>query len=111
MIEFEIEELERSLAGNDGYKEQERSADNTSNLEEEGIPIFEEIAEMLEGRKTSYQFLEIYQKEKETKIDKILCKHKIHSTTTANELFYVGAVVTFRLSVKINKATDRKVTK
>ena len=59
MIEFEIEELERSLAGNDGYKEQERSADNTSNLEEEGIPIFEEIAEMLEGRKTSYQFLEI----------------------------------------------------
>ena len=54
MIEFEIEELERSLAGNDGYKEQERSADNTGNLEEEGIPIFEEIAEMLEGRKTSY---------------------------------------------------------
>ena len=36
MTELEIEELERNLAGNDSYKEEERNADDTvSNIGEE----------------------------------------------------------------------------
>ena len=31
MTELEIEELERNLAENDGYKEEERSSDDTGN--------------------------------------------------------------------------------
>ena len=43
------------------------------------------------------------------KVDKVLCKFKTHSITKTNELFYAGAaVVTNRLGVKINKATERK---
>ena len=71
MTELEIEELERNLAENNSYKEEERSADDTgsnlgkevrniltaleadeeiSNLEEEEVAITEEIAEVLETR-------------------------------------------------------------
>ena len=71
MTELEIEELERNLAENDIYKEEERSADDVgsnlgedvgdiltaleadeeiSNLEEEEVAIIEEIAEVLERR-------------------------------------------------------------
>ena len=35
MAELEIEELERNLTENDSYKEEERSAHDSSNLEEE----------------------------------------------------------------------------
>ena len=86
MAELEIEELERNLAENDSYREKERSADGTdsnlaedvrdivtaleadveiSNLEEEEVAIIEEIVEVLDDRKTSYQLLEIYQRTKE----------------------------------------------
>ena len=68
MIELRIEELERSLAENDSYKKEERSADDTDsnlgeevgdiltaleeaeeigNLDEEQVAIIEEIAEVL----------------------------------------------------------------
>ena len=71
LTELEIEELERNLAENDIYKEEERSADNTGNnlgeevrniltaleadeeicnLEEKEVVIIEEIAEVLEKR-------------------------------------------------------------
>ena len=71
MTELEIEELERNLAENNSYKEEERSADDTgsnlgkevrniltaleadeeiSNLEKEEVAITEEIAEVLETR-------------------------------------------------------------
>ena len=71
MTESEIEELERDLAENDSYKEEERSADDTGkilgeevrdilialeadeeigNFEEEEVAIIEEIAEVLERR-------------------------------------------------------------
>ena len=71
MTDLEIEELERNLAKNDGYKGEERSADDRgsnlgeevrdiltaleadeeiSNLEEEEVAIIEEIAEVLERR-------------------------------------------------------------
>ena len=79
MTELEIEELERNLAENDIYKEEERSADDVgsnlgedvgdiltaleadeeiSNLEEEEVAIIEEMVKVLErNRKTSYQLL------------------------------------------------------
>ena len=71
MTELEIEELERNLAEDDSYKEEEKSADHAGNnlgeevrdiltalevdegignLEEEEFAIIEEIAEVLEGR-------------------------------------------------------------
>ena len=37
-----------------------------------------------------------------------MCKFKTYSITKANELFYAGVVLTNRLGVKINKATERK---
>ena len=79
MTELEIEELERNLAENHIYKEEERSADDVgsnlgedvgdiltaleadeeiSNLEEEEVAIIEEMVKVLErNRKTSYQLL------------------------------------------------------
>ena len=84
MSELETEELERNLAENDSYKEKERTDDDRGsnlgeevrdivaaleadeeidNLEKEEVAIVEQIAEVLENdRKTSYQFLEIYQR-------------------------------------------------
>ena len=71
MIELDIEELERNLAGNYSYKEEERSADDISSnlgedvrdiltaleadeqigsLEEGEVVIIEEIGEVLERR-------------------------------------------------------------
>ena len=70
ITELEIDELERTLAENDSYKEEERSTDDTgrnfvemrdiltaleadeeiSNLEGEEFAIIEETAEMLERR-------------------------------------------------------------
>ena len=68
MTELEIEELERNLAENDSYKEEERNADDTGsnlgeevrdiltaleadeeigNLEKEEVAIIEKIAEVL----------------------------------------------------------------
>ena len=80
----ELEELERNLAENNSYQEEERSADNTGsnlgeevrdivtalevdeeigNLQEEEVAITGETVEVLERRqKTSYQLLDIYQK-------------------------------------------------
>ena len=71
MTELEIDKLERNLAENYSYKEEERRADDTGNtgaevrdiltaleadedignLEEEKVAIIEEIAEVLERRK------------------------------------------------------------
>ena len=71
MSELEIEQLERNLAENDSYKEEERSTgdagdnlgeevrdiltawetdEEIGNLEEEQVAIIEEIAEVLERR-------------------------------------------------------------
>ena len=70
ITELEIDELKRTLAENDSYKEEERSTDNTgrnlgqvrdiltvleadeeiSNLEGDEFAIIEEIAAMLERR-------------------------------------------------------------
>ena len=122
LTELEIEQLERNLAENDSYKEEERSADDTcsnlgeevrdilaaleadeeiSNHEEDEVAIIEEIAGVLERR----------QKDKlpalRDKVDKVLCNFKTHSITKTNELFYSGTVVvTNRVGVKINKAAE-----
>ena len=83
--------------------------EEVGNPEKEKVAIIEEIAEMLEKRqKGKLPALKDIRKKKlleETaKVDKVLCKFKIHSITKANELFFVGAVVvTNRLGVKINK--------
>ena len=132
MTELEIDELERYLAENNSYKEEERSADNTNNnlgeevrdtltaleadvdidnLEAEEVAIIEETAEVLERRDKDKlpAFKDIPKKKllKETaKADKVLCKFKTHSITKTNGLFY--AVVTNRLGVKVNKAAERK---
>ena len=133
MTELEIEELERNLAENDCCKEEERSGDDIGdnlgeevrdilttsetdeeidNLEEEEVAIIEEIAEMLERRDKLATLTDIPKKkllEETAKVDKVLCKFKTHSITKTNELFYAGAVVvTNRLGVKINKASERK---
>ena len=116
MNDLEIEELERNLAENNSYKEEERSAGNNleeevrdiltaleadeeiSNLEEEEAAIIAEIAEVLERRqkdklpalrdKTKKKLLE-----ETAKVDKTLCKFKTRSITKTNKLFYAGAVV------------------
>ena len=84
MNELEIEELERNLAENNSYKEEDRSVDDTGNnsgqelrdiltafeadeeidnIEEEEVAINEKIAEVLERRqKDKFQLLEIYQR-------------------------------------------------
>ena len=84
MTELKVEELERNLAENNIYKEEERSADDTGsnlgeevidiltaleadegigNLEEEEAVIIEEIEEVLERRqKYKLPALRIYQK-------------------------------------------------
>ena len=132
-LELEIEELERNLAENDSYKEEEKSDDDSccnlgeeardiltvleadeeiDNLEEEEVAIIEEIGWVLERRqKDKLPALRDIPKKKlleETaKVDKVLCKFKTQKT---NELFYAGSVVvTNRLGVKINKATERKI--
>ena len=110
MTELEIEELERNLAENESYKEEERSAADTGNnlgeevrdiltalepdeeignLEEEEIVIIEEIAEVLERRqKNKLPALRDIPKKKlleETaKVDKVLCKFKTHIITKTN---------------------------
>ena len=127
MIELEIEELERNLAENDSYKKGERSADGTGsnlgeevryiltaleadegigNLDEENIAIIGEIAEVLEKRQKDKlpDLRDIPKKkllEETAKVDKVLCKFKVHSITSTNELFYAGAVVTNKLGVNI----------
>ena len=134
MTELEIEELERNLAENNSYKEEERSADDTgsnlgkevrniltaleadeeiSNLEEEEVAITEEIAEVLETRqKNKLPALRDKQKKKVLEItakgDKVFGKFKTCIITKTNELFHAGAHVnTNRLGVKI-KAAERK---
>ena len=81
---------------------------------DEEIGNLEEMLEVLERRqKDKLPALGDIPKrkllEKTTKVDKVMCKFKIHSITKTTELFYAGAVVvTNRLGVKINKATERK---
>ena len=133
--ELEIEELERNLAENDSYKEEERSADDTrhnlgkevrdiltaleadeeiSKFEEEEVAIIVEVAEMLERRHRDKlpAHRDIPKKkslEETARVDKVLYKFKTHSIAKTNEFFYAGAVVVKnRLGVKINKAADRK---
>ena len=123
MTELEIEELERNLAENESYKEEERSADDTGNnleeeirdiltaleadeeignLEEEEVAIIGEIAVLRDIPKKKLL-------EETAKVDKVLCNFKTHSITKTNELFYAGAVVvTNRLGGKINKAAEKK---
>ena len=134
MIDLDIEKLERKLAENDNYKEEERIADDTGSnfgevrdiltaleadeeigsLEGEEVAIIEEIAKVRERRqKDKLPALRDIPKKKlleETaKVDKVLCKFKTHPITKTNELFYARAVVvTNRLGVKINKAAERK---
>ena len=135
MTELEIEELERNMAENDSYKEQERSADDAGsnlgeevrdilttleadeeivNLEEDEFAIIEEIAEVFERRQEDKlpAYRDIPKKkllEEAAKIDKVLCKFKTHIIRKTNDLFYAEAVVvTNRLVVKINKAPERK---
>ena len=132
MTESEKEELERNLAENDSCKEEE-SADDTGNnligevrdiltalesneeignLEEEGVAIIEEIAEVLE-RRQKYKLSALRNVPKKKLLKEItkckLSKFKTHSITKTNKLFYAGAVVvTNRLGVKINKSAEKK---
>ena len=133
MAELNIEELERNLAENGSYKEQERSADDKGNnlgeetrdiltaleadeefgnLDEEEVAIIQEIAEVLERRqKDKLPVLRNIPKKKLleeiAKGDNVLCKFENHSVTMTNETFYAGAVaVTNRLGVKINKTAE-----
>ena len=47
--------------------------------------------------------------EETAKVDKVLCKFKVHSITKTNELSYAGAaIVTSSSGVKIKKAAERK---
>ena len=135
MNALEIEELERNLAENDSYKEEERNTDDTGsnlgeevqdiltalkadeetgNREEEQVVIIEEIAEVLERRQKDKlpTLRDIPQKkllEETVKVDKVLCKFKTHRITKTNELLYAGPVfVTNSLKVKINNAAERK---
>ena len=134
MTELEIEKLERNLAENESYKEEESNADGTSkkigevrdisttlepdeaveNPEEEEVVINEVTAEMLERRqKDKLPALRDIPKKKLleeiAKVDKVLCRFKTHSITKTNNLFYAGAVVvTNSLVVKINKEARRK---
>ena len=97
MTELEIEKLERKLAANDSCKEEERSADDTSNdleevgyiltaleadekidnLEEEEIAITEEITEVLERR----------QKEKLPALRDVPRKELLEETAKIDEVF------------------------
>ena len=84
------------------------------NLEEEKVAIIKEIAEVLKRRRKDRlpALRDIPKKkllEENAKVDKVLCKFKIHSITKTTELFYAGGVfVKNRLGVKINKAAGRK---
>ena len=110
MTELEAEELERNLAENVGYNEEERNADDIGpnlgeevtdtlralevdeeigNLDKEEVDIIKEIAEVLERRqKDKLPALRDIQKKKflgETaKVDKVLCKFKQESITKTN---------------------------
>ena len=133
MAELNIEELERNLAENGSYKEQERSADDKGNnlgeetrdiltaleadeefgnLDEEEVAIIQEIAEVLERRqKDKLPVLRNIPKKKLleeiAKGDNVSCKFENHSVTMTNKTFYAGAVaVTNRLGVKINKTAE-----
>ena len=134
MTELEIEKLERNLAENESYKEEESNADGTSkkigevrdisttlepdeaveNPEEEEVVINEVTAEMLERRQKDKlpALRDIPKKklfEKIAKVDKVLCRFKTHSITKTNNLFYAGAVVvTNSLVERINKEAGRK---
>ena len=91
MTELQIQELERNLAENDSYKEEERSADDTGNnlgeevrdilttleadkeignLEEEEVAIIEEIAKVLERQKVNLPALRDIPKKKLLKLIK-----------------------------------------
>ena len=77
------------------------------------VAIVTEIAEVIERcRKDRLPALRNVPKKKlleETaNVDKVLSKSKTHSITKTNELFYVGAVVTNRIGVKIDKVAARK---
>ena len=117
MTELEIAELERNLAENDSYNEEERSAadiggnlgeevrdiltalevdEEIGNLEEKEVIIIEEIAEELERIQIDKlpALRDITKKkllEKTAKVHKYFCKFKTHSITKTNELFYAGA--------------------
>ena len=135
MTELEREEMERNLAENDSYKEEERITDDTcsnlgeeardiltalktyeniGNFKEEEVAIIGEIAEVLERRqKENLPALRDIPKkillEETVKVDKVLRKFKTHRITKTNELFYAGPVfVTNSLRVKINNAAERK---
>ena len=132
--ELEIEELERNLAENESYKEEDRKVDDSANdlgeevrdiltaleadeeinnLEEEKVTNIEERADMLQRQKNKLRALRDIPKKKileETaKIDKVLSKFKTHTIAKTKDSFCAGnIVVTNRLGVKINKAAKRK---
>ena len=136
MTELEIEGLERKVTGsNSVIVEETRSIEalpghvgedvrnvfpemgaeeQADSLDEEGVAIIMEIAEVIErGKKGRLPALRNVPKKKlseETaKVDKILSKFKTHSITKTNEFYYAGAVVvTSRLGVKTDKVAGRK---
>ena len=135
MTELEIEELERKVTGSGSTTVEEArtvedlpdhvgdvrnllpemgAVEQAESLDEEGIAIFMDIAEVIERiRKDKLPALRNVPKKKlleETaKVGKVLSKFKTHSITKTNELFYAGAVVvTNRLAVKIDKTARRK---
>ena len=115
MTELEIEELERNLAENESYKEEERKADNSANnlgeevryiltaleadeeidnLEEEKVTNIEERADILQRRQKNKlpALRDIPEKkllEETVKVDKVLSKFTIqtHSNTKNNDFF------------------------
>ena len=136
MIELEKEEHEKKVSGSDSVIVKETTSvedlpdhvgedvrnvlpkigaeEQADNLDEEEVAIVMEIAEVIErGRKDTLPALKNEPKKKlleETaKVDKLLSKLTMHSTTKTNKLLYPGAlVVTNRIAVKIDKEVERK---
>ena len=113
LTELQREELERTLAENDSWKEAEKSANTGNNVEEEKryiltalaadeeidnfeeeVAIIEEIAEVLERRqKDKVPAPRNAQKKKlleETaNVDKVLCKFNTHSMIMTKKFFII----------------------
>ena len=137
MTELKIEERERKVTGSDSFIVEEAKSvealpghagedvgnvlpemgaeEQTGSLDEEGVVIAVEIAEVIErGRKDKLPALRNAPKKKlleETaEVDKVLSKFKTHSITINNELFHAGAVVvTYRLQVKIGSSWEKGI--
>ena len=130
MTELEKEELERKATESDsvivaGARSVEALPDQVGenvrnvlpemgadekadSLDEQEAAIVMEIAELKDKLQAIRNVSKKKLLEETVKVDKVLRKFNIRSTTKFNELFYAGAfLVTNRLGVKIDKVADR----